>query len=146
MSPLGWKLIAGPAVALALNLMGAPAHAAGGTGTWVGDIDCDGRPDVVAYAVTAEAVRLDVTFHARSRISTSLAFPIGTASQASLCAAPVSVALESLDFDPVAAGAGRLPGFRRSTTCKGIALDDGLCDVVHVYWNHEAQGLSWWRR
>ena len=58
MSRLRWRLIAGPAMALALNLMGEPANAAGGTGTRVGDIDCDGRPDAVAYSVTADAVRL----------------------------------------------------------------------------------------
>jgi hypothetical protein len=128
----------------AVALLGAGADASDTVGALVGDIDCDGHLDAISYWVTPESVRVEVRLKGEPRRSKSISFSIGGLSQASLCAAPVKPALESQDFDPKEE-LGSLPGFRRSKVCKGIVLDDEQCDPIHVYWDHDAHALAWWR-
>ncbi len=132
------------AAVLASGLLSAGALAADSKTDLVGDIDCDGHLDEVSYSVSQDAVRLDVKLRAQPRVAMLMTFSIGLHSQGSLCAAPVSVALESLDFDPKEE-VGDLTGLRRSTICKGIVLDDKQCDAIHVYWNRDTHALAFWR-
>jgi hypothetical protein len=110
-----------------------------------GDVDCDGHADAISYAVSPEMVSVEVRFSQKGRAAQSLTFAIGANSQNSLRAAPAEVDLESLDFDPKAEGQGDLSGFQRSKVCKGIVLDDQQSDPIHVYWDHDAHRLAWWR-
>ncbi len=36
-------------------------------------------------------------------------------------------------------------GYRICQKCFEIAVDDGLCDPIHIYWNHKTKELDWWR-
>jgi hypothetical protein len=53
--------------------------------------------------------------------------------------------IESLDYDPAENGGGKLDGFERSRTFKGLRLSGGECDDVHLFWNHITKHLNWWR-
>ena len=130
-------------------LMGAPTRAAKAETrgpVLVGDIDCDGHPDSISYTVAPKEVRVVVKFGQHDRADQSLTFPIDAYLQNGLCAAPAKVRLESLDFDPKTQDLGELHGFRRSTTCKGVVLEDLQCDAIHIYWDHDARRLAYWRR
>jgi hypothetical protein len=109
-----------------------------------GDIDVDGHVDSVSFAMTANAVLLKVRFGQTKRPEQSVTFAIGAGSQDSLHSAP-KVSLESMDFDPNDNEVGALPGYQRTKICKGIVLDDGETDPIHVYWDHGARRLAWWR-
>ena len=91
------------------------------------------------------AVSAEVRFSQKGRAAQSSTFAIGADSQDSLRVAPAEVSLESLDFDPKAEEMGDPPGFQRSKLCKGIVLDDQQSDPIHVYWDHDAHHLAWWR-
>lgn len=132
------------AAVFAMALHDGVTHASDGTGTLVGDIDCDGSLDAISYTATPETVRVEVRLNGKHSRSGSISFSIGAHSQASLCAVPVRVVLESQDFDSKD-DPGSLPGFRRSKVCQGIVLDDEQCDVIHIYWNHDTHALAWWR-
>ena len=121
---------------------GAPANA---KRLLTGDVDCDGHADAISYFVSSGAVSVEVRFSQKGHATQSLTFAIGADSQKSLRAAPAKVSLESLDFDPKDEEMGDLPGFQRSKFCKGIVLDDQQSDPIHVYWDHDAHRLAWWR-
>jgi hypothetical protein len=110
-----------------------------------GDVDCDGHADTIFYAVSRGTVNVEVRFSQKGRAAQSLTFAIGAYSQDSLRVAPAEAGLESLDFDPKAEEMGALPGFQRSKLCQGIVLDDQQSDPIHVYWDHDARRLAWWR-
>ena len=57
----------------------------------------------------------------------------------------VAVERESLNYDP-SDELGETPdGFMRSSKCFGLKLVAGECDSFHLFWNHAANALSWWR-
>jgi hypothetical protein len=93
------------------------------------DLDCDGRRDEVftaqddtQYYVAAVAPRQD-----------------------SFCGPPEPLRPESLNQNPREALGATPEGFRRSARCKGLNLVAGECDSFHLYWNHAAGKLDWWR-
>jgi hypothetical protein len=57
----------------------------------------------------------------------------------------VKLTIEGLDYEPNQ-DTGPLPGFRRSRTCKGLNLSDGMVDSAHIYWNHNAKRFDDWVR
>jgi hypothetical protein len=52
--------------------------------------------------------------------------------------------IEDLDYDPKQDLGYELPGFRRSKSCKGLNLGDGLTDSAHIYWNHVSHRFEVW--
>ena len=61
-------------------------------------------------------------------------------------ASVAQLTVEDLDYDPLEVFGRPLPGFKRSTTCKGLNLSDGLVDSAHIYWDREAKRFHDWVR
>lgn len=112
------------------------------------DLNGDGRTDVVRIArqgdnnvvLTAE-IRLE-NGHVQSQ---SLNFEIARDRQAAICAWPVQLVAEPLNYDPDP-GVGVLPGYQKSNQAIGLRISDGECDDIHIYWNHDARRVDWWRQ
>ena len=61
-------------------------------------------------------------------------------------AASAQLTIEDQDYDPNMEIGADLPGFRRSRTCKGLNLGDGMIDSAHIYWNHQTLRFNDWVR
>jgi hypothetical protein len=113
----------------------------------VGDIDCDSRADTAVIGRMSKSIQVGIVFGvpAPPNIST---ISIAPEVQNALPTGDVTLATESIDYDPVneEEGPGELEGFRRSSSCIGLNLSDGETDSMHMYWNHQAHRLNWWRR
>ena len=111
------------------------------------DLDCDGRRDEVftakdntQYYVAAVAPRKA----GKPKISV-VKFQLSGSGQDSFCGPPEPLQPESLNTDPREELGATPEGFRRSARCKGLRLIAGECDSFHLYWNHVAGKLDWWR-
>ena len=111
------------------------------------DVDCDGRRDEVFtaqdsthYYVAAVAPRKA----GKPKIS-AIQFQLSGSSQDSFCGPPEPLRPESLNIDLRETLGAEPEGFRRSARCKGLNLIAGECDSFHLYWNHVAGELGWWR-
>lgn len=108
------------------------------------DIDCDGKRDFVFIAQSSNAASVGVVLGRKTNRVTVLTFAVDSSDQDSLCAVPVSIEPEPLDYDPTDA-VGKLPGFVRSKSGTAFVLSDGECDPFHFYWNNKDGRLDWWR-
>jgi hypothetical protein len=108
------------------------------------DFDCDGKPDRAVLTQDSRKVTVRVSFADRLHRPARHVFPVSAGLQGAVCAVPVRIAVESLDYDPKEA-VGEIPGFVRSKSCKGFVLSDDRCDALHFYWNHRSKRLEWWR-
>jgi len=114
----------------------------------VADVNCDGRLDYAIPGAAGKTYAVAVVFGPvkKGEYPTVLEFGLGDATkQDSLCSDTADLKMESLDYDPSGPLGGPLPGFRRSTTCRGLVVIDGACDSFHIFWNHDAKRLEWWR-
>jgi hypothetical protein len=107
------------------------------------DFDCDGRADQAFLGRSGGRVFVGVVGTARSQPAI-LDFAVGGGMQPAICAEPAVLSIESLDYDPGEA-VGEIDGFHRSKACKGLQLEGGQCDSLHLYWNHNTKRLEWWR-
>jgi hypothetical protein len=107
------------------------------------DFDCDGRRDQVLLGRSPGKVFIGLVRAVPSKPEI-LEFAVDASLQAAICQEPAKVEVESLDYDPADA-VGKIPGFRRSRTCRGIQLSGGDCDSVHIFWNHQTKHLGSWR-
>jgi hypothetical protein len=105
-----------------------------------GDVDCDGVPDSAFVGRSKTQIHVGLVRAAAPRPEI-VEFGVSSREQASVCDVNAKLALESQDYEDE----DGLEGFQRSTTCKGMALADGLCDSIHLYWNRKAQQLGWSR-
>ena len=111
------------------------------------DVDCDGRRDEVftAQDATQYYVAAVVARKAGKPKISVVQFQLSGSNQDSFCGPPEPLRPESLNMD-LREELGETPeGFRRSARCKGLNLIAGECDSFHLYWNHVAAELDWWR-
>ena len=111
------------------------------------DIDCDGRRDAVFAGRTPAryVVAAVVTQPEGAPTVSYVTFALAGESQDSLCARPLPLRQERLDYDPIELVFDTPEGFIRSSRCFGMQLRSGDCDSFHLYWNHSAKKLDWWR-
>jgi hypothetical protein len=104
-----------------------------------GDIACDGRSDQVCLGHSPGKVYVGFVRAADQKPDIS-EFQVSAGYQDAICEEPAALELESLDydFDPA-------EGFRRSRVCKGLVLSGGECDRIHLFRDHDAKRLKWWR-
>jgi hypothetical protein len=114
--------------------------------TVVGDIDCDGLQDTAMVGHRDKDIRVGIVFGA-TRPPDITTIPVAPAAQDALPTTKVSLRVESIDYDPAKNDGGelRLEGFQQSKSCIGLNLSDGNTDSMHMYWNHVAKRLDWWR-
>jgi hypothetical protein len=111
------------------------------------DVDCDGRRDEVFTAKDATQYYVAAVAPRKAgalKISV-VQFQLSGSSQDSFCGPPEPLRPESLNYDPREELGATPEGFRRSARCKGLNLVAGECDTFHLYWNHVAGELAWWR-
>ena len=107
------------------------------------DCDCDGKNDRVYLGRFKGNVF--VGFVSATGSVDMLEFAVNPSVQRAICREPAKLDVESLDYDPTEA-VGRIDGFVRSKTCKGLRLSGGGgCDHVHIFWNRKTGSLDWWR-
>ena len=111
----------------------------------VADIDCDGRADTVAMGRTRGEVHVGVVRSSDAEPQI-LVFDVGRNVKGAIGSARSALTLESLDWDPIDRGIPELPGFRRSATCKGVALGDGNGRGAHIFWSHSTRHVEWYQR
>lgn len=107
------------------------------------DCDCDGRGDH-AYLGRFKGHVIVGFASANGSTVDFLEFSVDAGVQKAICREPAKLEVESLDYDPTKA-VGKLDGFVRSKTCKGLRLSGGECDAIHIFWNRKTKSLDWWR-
>ena len=109
------------------------------------DVDCDGAEDTARMEYVEDRVRVTVTL-AATKESQSLEFGLGDSmAQESLCGTEATLDVAGMDYDLTEVFGENPEGFRQSKSCKGLRLMGGECDSMHIFWNHDAQHIDWWR-
>ena len=113
------------------------------------DINRDGHADRVFTAQDTDHFYVAVVLGPITTASASsvVAFRLAQGSQDSFCGP-----FESLTPEPLSSPSellqviGAVPeGYRYSAEGKGLSLSSGECDRFHIFWNHTAATLAWWR-
>lgn len=107
------------------------------------DCDCDGLNDSAYLGRFKGHIFVGFASGADSSVDL-LEFSVSPGLQQAICAEPAKLEVESLDYDPTNT-IGKIEGFVRSKTCKGLRLSGGDCDAIHIFWNHKTKSLNWWR-
>jgi hypothetical protein len=105
------------------------------------DLDGDGQPDSISLDQRSGHLTLVVLVSSTSSTKI-LEFGVGQSQQA-VCRLPVRLSAERLDCEPDGIA---LPGCRQVQEANTLVLDDGECDAIRVFWDHEKGALGWWRR
>lgn len=109
------------------------------------DINCDGIPDTAKLGFLDNYVRLLVTINPDGP-SQFIDFGLGMPSQQDApCGRDPVLTIEYMDYDLVEIFGENPEGFKRSKTCKGLNINAGECDSMHIFWNHETNHINWWR-
>jgi hypothetical protein len=111
----------------------------------VGDINCDGKPDSAEIIKSSNTVTLRAILNDGTKTN-ELSFGLGQPNrQDALCGLNPTLKKEKLAED-LSDGLGQNPpGYKPSPSCIGLNIDDGDCDSIHIYWNHQTKKLDWWR-
>lgn len=104
-----------------------------------GDFTCRGRKQQAILGTNAAEIVIAVFVNGISARPEVLRY-----SAKARNAKTAELKVEALDFDPKADIGYELPGFRRSKSCKGLNLSDGLTDSAHIYWNRESNRFEDW--
>ncbi len=104
------------------------------------DFSCLGRAEQAILGVTPKGIVIAVFLNGTDQRPEVMRY-----SAAARDASQVRLTLESLDHAPDE-DPGPLPGFRRSSTCKGLNLSDGKVDSAHIYWNRDTKRFVDWVR
>ncbi len=75
----------------------------------------------------------------------TLSFGVDPGRQDAVCSLPVTLDVEPLHCTPGTFGPQSLEGCKALPRAHGLALGDGKCDSIHLYWNHARQQVWWWR-
>lgn len=94
------------------------------------------------FKQSPSSITVQVHLGGRNATPQQLVFGVDPARQDAVCKLPavlevVSLTCEAMD-EP-------LPGCKMSKSAKALLISDGECDPIHLYWNHEAGELAWWR-
>lgn len=111
------------------------------------DINADGRQDmaVLGYSEKTAAVGVILGSTTNSKHTKILEFSRGRDEQRGICGKTAKLLIEKQSKAPKEALEELPEGYHICTRCYEIAVDDGLCDPIHIYWNHKTKELDWWR-
>jgi hypothetical protein len=111
------------------------------------DINGDGFKDVAMLGTSEIFAAVGVSFGHSNGHTKTKCFNIsrGCGSKCVMCSDNAALRIEK-QSDALLAELGKFPqGYRIGNSCFEIVLDDGVCDPIHIYWNHKAKELDWWR-
>lgn len=109
------------------------------------DLDGDGSAETVSLSQHPGRVVLLVRGPALVGSTQTLSFGVDPARQDAVCGLPVVLEITEPDCRPDGLGDGVLEGCSAKPLSKDLSLSDGMCDSIHMYWNHERRQLWWWR-
>jgi hypothetical protein len=104
-----------------------------------GDFSCHGRTEHAILGVTAKEIVIAIFLNGLAKKPEVLRY-----SAEARDPSRAKLTIEDLDYDPKEPLGQDLPGFRRSRTCKGLNLSDGLIDSAHIFWNHDTKQFDDW--
>lgn len=109
------------------------------------DITCDGKPDILAVADSADGVWVGMVEKFQLGLETPptvVRFPYGP-EQGAFCGKPKKIE----HGERVCSNeGGKLPGCLPIKGCQSVTLPVESCDPFHFYWDGERSSLTWWRR
>jgi hypothetical protein len=111
------------------------------------DINADGFKDIVVlgYAEKTAAVGVILGSSKNAKQTKILEFARGGQEQRGMCGKTAKLLIEKQSEAPQEAVDEFPEGYRICKNCYEIAVDDGICDPIHIYWNHKTKELDWWR-
>jgi len=113
--------------------------------TLVVDLDADHHLDTVVLNQTRKQIEITVTYGNPKYPSEIFRFPVDPGLEDAVCAVPVTLKREPLDYDLTKAVGYRVDGFVRSPHLYGFAVLDGKCDSLHFFFNHKTNRMQYWR-
>lgn len=128
---------------LLLNLVLAAALAQ--PQTLVVDLDADHRLDTVVLTQTQKQIEVTVTYGNPMYAPEVFNFPVDSSLEDAVCAVPVILKREALDYDLTAAVGYKVDGFARSKNLYGFVVMDKKCDSLHFFFNHKTNKIQYWR-
>jgi len=108
-----------------------------------GDINCDGKNDLIEVKTASNEVTVLVTLHNKDEVQ-RLAFGKESIHNECLIGKNIDMTLEKQQ-DLVEELGGNPEGYQVSDSCFGLIISSKSCDPTHVYWNHKKNQLNWWR-
>ncbi len=108
------------------------------------DLDGDGTVD--SATLTQDHARVGLVVRVGSRAPQTFEFRADPAAQDAVCTLPVTLETAPSNCHPEGPEGGSLPGCVASAGKIDLAIVDGSCDAIHLYWNGDRQRLDWWRR
>jgi len=106
-----------------------------------GDFSCQGRQQQAILGTTSSEIVIAIFLNGTDQRPEVLRY-----SAKARDASTAVVTIEGQDFEAKMDTGYILAGFKRSRTCKGLRLSDGLIDSAHIYWNHDANRFDDWFR
>jgi hypothetical protein len=105
----------------------------------LGNFTCRGRKEPAILGVSASEIVIAVFANGLNMRPEILRY-----SAKARNARTAKLAIEDQDYDPKQDIGREPPGFRRSKSCKGLNLTDGLTDSAHIYWNRASRRFEDW--
>jgi hypothetical protein len=106
------------------------------------DLNGDGAVETVMLEQSPASIVVRVHLGGRSANAQQLEFGVDPTRQDAVCSLPADLEVISLDCEPKG---DPLPGCKMSNSAKALLISDGECEPIHLYWDHEAGKLTWWR-
>ena len=111
------------------------------------DINADGVNDIAVLGDTEDKAAVGIVSGAPSKAFNTkiLDFNRGRDTQRGMCGKTAKLLVEKQSEAPKEALEEFPEGYRICDKCFEIAVDDGLCDPMHIYWNYNTNEFGWWR-
>jgi hypothetical protein len=111
------------------------------------DINADGIKDVAVLGYAGKTAAVGICLGSKTKLDQAkiLEFSRGGQEQRGMCGKTAKLLVEKQSEAPKEAVEEFPEGYRICRKCFEIAVDDGLCDPIHIYWNHKTKELDWWR-
>jgi hypothetical protein len=114
----------------------------------VADVTCDGVADTIVIGrEKQDSAWIGIIRGVKGSQTPkpiTMKFAVGTHSQGSFCAIPVSISTGPIECNDEETG--ELPGCKRVKGCSDFSVTDEECDSFNFYWDNSQKKLTWWRR
>lgn len=111
------------------------------------DINADGVNDIAVLGYTDDKAAVGIVSGSPSKSFNTkiLDFNRGRDTQRGMCGKTAKLIVEKTSETPKEALEVFPEGYRICDKCFEVAVEDGLCDPITIYWNYKTNELGWWR-
>lgn len=106
-----------------------------------GDLDGDGLSDQATLVQHSDYIALTIR-RAASNKDETMEFAVSPGVQAAVCQLPATLSAAEVFCAPMD---DPLPGCKEAPGTIALEISDGACDAIHLYFDHEAHEMAWWR-